>query len=55
MISLYQSVANLSRNLRTWARTLAHNIPWPNYHCLDEDAVMWASTFGSHTQQQSTY
>jgi len=45
MISLSQTMAAMTRRLGKRVKELAQDVSWSSFHCLDEDAVMWASTF----------
>ena len=55
MFSLYQTLAAIIRRLAKLMFGLTQHVSWSNYCCLDEEAVMWASTFGSHAWQRSTF
>ncbi|HJF15376.1 MAG TPA: hypothetical protein K8V32_11350 [Enteractinococcus helveticum] len=55
MISFYQALAAVIRRIRKLVGDVAQHISWSNYHCLDENAAMWAVTFRSYNQQQSIY
>jgi hypothetical protein len=47
MISLWQTLAALTCRLGQRVQYLAQSVSWSSFHCLDEDALMWASTFHS--------
>jgi len=47
MISFAQTLAAMIRRLGQRVQGLTRYISWSSYHCLDEDAVMWAYTFHS--------
>ncbi|TQL71599.1 hypothetical protein FB556_2087 [Enteractinococcus coprophilus] len=52
MIPLHQALTFMVHLLVRWAGALTQHISWSNYHCLDEDAVIWADTFRLPAQPQ---
>ena len=55
MQSLYQVFAHTIRSIGKFVSDAAQQISWSTYHCLDENALMWAATFRSEAAQQAMY